>query len=126
MKKVTNVYGEVITVDDTQCITGYNNKEKKIWCNAEIIKDGEHSGFYTDFIKEGVIDDFEQRIKASHLNSSYASMVGYYASKNDPDKKIWNKFVDFVKEHNDEIFDEYGDIKNVNIVANKDGEFIIK
>lgn len=38
-------------------------------------------------------------------------MVEYRASKNDPDGKIWNKILAYVKEHGSEFFDENGDFK---------------
>lgn len=127
MKKVTDAYGEVVTVDDTtQNIVGYRNKKKKIWYNAEILKNGKHTGQYINYADKGIVNDYEQRIKASHLNSSYAVMVNYYASKNDPEEKIWNKLVNFVKENESEIFDEYGDVNVIDIVKEENGEFVIK
>ena len=34
----------------------------------------------------------------------YAKSVGYKASENDPDKKIWNSLVDFVKANEEKFF----------------------
>lgn len=127
MREVTDVYGRKMIVDEsTRKITGYRNKKNKIWYSAEIIEEGKHIDQYTDYIDSGIVTDYEQRIKGSHLNAAYADLVGFFSRKNDPDKEIWREFVDFVKANSDEIFDEYGDVKSVYIVRDKSGELVVK
>ncbi len=125
MKNVINVFGETFCVDDeNEHICSYYNKKKQILANAEIINErGEHTGFYTDYTKEGTVDDIETKIRASFLIAPYADAVEFYADKNDPDRKIWKKYVLFIKINADKIFDPYGDVKKgFDIKFNKDGK----
>ncbi len=114
IKEVTNIYGEKKTIDtDGQKVHAYNNKECWIEYNAKEVDDSCEIQFYTDYREEGTVKDLETRIKVfgSRLMGAYARMVGYNSSDNDPDKKIWKKFVDYVKRNEEKFFDEYGDYK---------------
>ena len=85
-------YGDEYDVD-------FDNFNKKITDSAEIIEDDKGTGFWTDYEIYGTIDDTEEKLKTwnNHLKHLYDKSVGYKASENDPDKKIWNSLVDFVK-----------------------------
>lgn len=114
IKEVANIYGEKIMVDtDYQKVTAYNNKEQWVEYNAKKADDSLKYPSYTDYREDGAVEDIETRICVfdSKLETIYASTVGYNANKNDPDKKIWNKFVDYVRRNESKFFDEFGDYR---------------
>lgn len=120
MKKVTDSYGrEVYIDDDKRKLYSYSNKEKKVTWNAPIVENGEETGFYADYVENGVIDDIELRLNKwdNGLKLAYASYVKFNAEENDPDKKIWNKVVKIIEDHQDDIFDEYGDFKKDFVIS---------
>lgn len=114
IKEVINVYGEEKIIDtDGQKVCAYNNKEGWVEYNAKVVDDTTDIQFYTDYRDEGTLDNIELKIRVfgSRLMSMYARTVGYNATDNDPDKKIWNQFVDYVKRNENKFFDEYGDYR---------------
>lgn len=108
--------------DDKRRLYSYSNKEEKATWNAPIVEDGMETGFYTDYTENGIIDDIETRLQAwnSGLKLAYASYVKFDAEENDPDKKIWNKVVKIIEDHQDDIFDEYGDFKRDFVISEND------
>ena len=114
MKKIIDVYGRECFVDETnKKLLGFDNKTRKIRWNAQIIKNGELVGVFTDYIEDGVITDIKQKCEShsSPLQFQYAVMVKFDSSKNDPNKEIWNTLVDYVKNNQDKFFDSYGNFK---------------
>lgn len=114
MKNVTNVYGRNHTIDETtQKLLSYNNDKKVVVYNAEIIDDGKNSGFYTDYIESGIIEDIEQRMSAwnNPIKLAYALMVDFNAGKNDKDGRIWKACVEYVKNHESDFFTKSGNWK---------------
>lgn len=111
---VTDEFGRKVDIDNsTQKLDSYNNKLCRAVYNAEIIENGKTTGFWTNYTVSATIDEIEPRLRVfgSPVNAQYAEMVEYRASKNDPDGKIWNKILAYVKEHESEFFDENGDFK---------------
>ena len=48
---------------------------------------------------------------------AYAVVVRFNASKNDPEKIIWNRIVKYVSSHPTEFFDQWGDWKKDLIIS---------
>ena len=111
---ITDEFGRKVDVDDsTQKLDSYNNKLGRAVYNAEIIENGKTTGFWTNYTVSAIIEELEPRLRVfgSPVNVQYAEMVQYHASENDPDGKIWNKILTYVKEHESEFFDDNGDFK---------------
>ena len=127
---VEDIYGIKVNVDkSTQKLYDFDNFSKKITYSAEIIENEERTGFWTDYEIYGTIDDTEEKLKTwnNHLKHLYAKSVGYKASENDPDKKIWNSLVDFVKANEEKFFTKSGDFRKHYKVTDKEiKELIMK
>lgn len=119
IKEVTNIYGKKVKIEtDGQKVYSYDNKKRRVQYNAKWVDSA--SGYsWTDYVEEGTVEDLETRISVfgSRLEEIYARTVGYNATDNDPDQKIWNKFVDYVKRNEEKFFDEYGDYKKDFIIS---------
>ena len=89
-------------------IMSYDNSKKRIIYNAPEVSD--RFEFYTDFVEEGVVDDVETKLKTwdNPIKCVYAARVGYRASYNDPDKKLWKEFVEYAKNNQDKLFTKNG------------------
>lgn len=114
MKNVTNIYGHNFTIDETtQKLLSYNNDKKVVVYNAEIVEDGKNSGFYTDYIENGSIENIEERMRAwnNPIKLAYAVIVDFNASKNDKDRQIWKACVEYVKNHESDFFTKSGNWK---------------
>lgn len=123
IRKVTDIYGRELEVDESsRKLRGYCNWQGRLTYNAEIVENGEHTGFYTDYIVSGKADDVEERISVwnSKVKSVYAKAVGFAASENDPDRKIWKSVVQYVSKNKRKFFDEYGDLKSNIKLTNSD------
>ncbi|MCW6663971.1 hypothetical protein NHG23_08750 [Aerococcaceae bacterium NML190073] len=122
-KTVVNVYGETFTVDlDTKKVHSFSNKDNKVTYNAEIVEDGKPTGFFTDYVEDGQVTDLETKIRTfgNPIALIYAQAVDFDQTKNDSDRKIWNKLLEDVKENEDKIFTKHGDFKQRIIVKNLD------
>ena len=123
MKEIINIYGETFLVDDeNKKLYDYDNDKKQITYNVEIIKNGKHTGCYTDYCEQGTVDDIEERLKKWNniLVLIYASSVNFNASKNDPNKEKWQKLVEYVKENQDKYFTKSGNFKSSKEINPKD------
>lgn len=91
----------------------YNNDLKKITYNAEIVENEKPSGFWTDYEESGVVEDIEERLQTwnNRVKLEYAAEVKFNAPKNDPDGEMWEKFVKYVKDHENDFFTKSGDFK---------------
>ena len=113
IRKITDEFGRNVEVDEsTRKLYSYNNKKSQATYCAEIVENGKHTGFYTNYVVSEKITDVEARLNVwnSLIKEKYAEVVNYTASKDDPDKKIWKSVVQYVSDHQDEIFDENGDL----------------
>lgn len=85
IKEVRDEFGVLQVVDEEKRkIYDYCNRRKIVTWNAPIVEDGQ---------------------------DSYAVVVRFNASKNDPEKIIWNRIVKYVSSHPTEFFDQWGDWK---------------
>lgn len=87
----------------------YENKNSTaIWSIRKV-----GSIFWDDFATNETIADIDMRLKSVHnpIEFKYGDLVNYNSATNDPDKTIWNKMCEWVKTHQEEVFDEYGDFK---------------
>lgn len=111
---VTDEQGRRLKVDaSTQKVYAYNNKKALIEYNAEIVENGIRTGFWTNYVASGKLEDIEDRVK-----SAYAASVNFNASKYDPDGKIETGLIEYIRNHEEEFFDEYGDWKFDLIINN--------
>lgn len=120
--EVTDTQGERLKVDvSTQKIYNYNNKEALIEFSAEIVENGIGTGFWTNYITSGKVENVEDRINVWNgvVKLAYAASVNFNASKNDPDGKIKARLIEYVRNHEEEFFDEYGDFKEELIISDK-------
>lgn len=113
---VTDVNGDKVVVKQKDAIIyDYDNRHKQITYSAEKIEHGEKTGFWTEYKVPGTVDSIEDRLKTwnNPAKLAYAKAVGFNASANDPDRKLWRKVVDYVTENQTTFFDKYGDWKKV-------------
>ncbi|MCW6681877.1 hypothetical protein NHG29_03210 [Aerococcaceae bacterium NML160702] len=124
-KTIVDVYGNEVVVDlGTKKLHSFSNKDNKITYNAEIVEGGKSTGFYTDYVEQGQVTDLETKIKTfgNPIALIYAQAVEFDQSKNDPDRKIWNKLLSDVKANEEKIFTKHGDfrqrvsVKNLHLV----------
>lgn len=123
IKEVVNIYGEKVMIDtDGQKVYSYNNAKKVIRYVAKRVDSDCDFDSYTDYREEGVVTDLETRIRifGSRLIETYARSVGYNASDNDPDRKIWKSFVKFVEKNESKFFDENGDYRDKFLISEDD------
>ena len=111
--RITDIDGKQCIVDiDRKKIYKYSNKNSRAEWNAPIIEDGIHdTGFWTNFITSEKIDDIETRCNTwnNALILSYANTVNFNSKKYDPDREIWKILIKYVKIHQEDFFDKYGD-----------------
>lgn len=118
---VTDEQGRRLKVDaSTQKVYAYNNKKALIEYNAEIVENGIRTGFWTNYVASGKLEDIEDRVKVWNgvVKSAYAASVNFNASKYDPDGKIETGLIEYIRNHEEEFFDEYGDWKSDLIINN--------
>lgn len=129
MKKIVDEFDRELYIDDTtQKLHSFSNRDKKIIYNAEIVENGIHTGFWTNYTEDGIVSDLEQKLKKwnNTLLYIYAKAVGFKSSETDPDKAVWNKFVSFVKEHEEDFFDKHGDFKKKFVITEEQIAAILK
>lgn len=120
LKKVTNVYGEEVVIDyDDKKLYTFSNKDKKVNYTAPIYENGKKTIFFTNFIETGTVDDIECKLNVwnSKFKLLYLKEVGFDIEKNDANKLIWKKFVDFVKENEDRFFTKKGDFRKKFLIS---------
>jgi hypothetical protein len=119
-KKVTSICGEEVTIDEsTKKLYNFNNKTKTITYIAQRVDDGM---FWVCYTQKGTINDIEMKLRSWNnlILLAYARLVGFKASENDPDKKIWRAVVEYVKENEEKFFTKTGDFrKSVKITENE-------
>ena len=123
MKEVRNIWGEKVTIDElNQKLHSYRNAAGGIRYNAEILIDGKPTGFYTDYIELGTVNDIEERLTIldNIVHNQYNKAVDYDADKNDPERTLWKKIVDYVKENESAFFTKKGDWKKKIDITEKD------
>ena len=113
-RKVNGDYGGLKVVDTTtRKIYTYCNRMKCVTYNAQEVVNGKPTNFFVNYTDRDTVDDISQRVMTwnNPVKTAYAHAVQYFASKNDPDSSLWNKIIDYVTNHPDQFFDEYGDWK---------------
>lgn len=111
---VTDIYGMKVEIAiDTKKVYTFNNKAKVINYTAQTVKDGKIENNWIEFKEEGVVTDLETKINSygNIAALTYALAVSYDKTKNDPENKIWDRFVQYVKENQEEFFTKTGDWK---------------
>lgn len=114
VKEIIDIYGKKCQIDEkTKKLYYYNNAEKRIVYNAQIIEDGKNSLFWATYEEPGTVDNIADRLNAwnNAILLVYSESVGFNAPKNDPDRQKWQKVVEFVKAHEDKIFTKSGDFR---------------
>lgn len=114
VKSVVDCYGRSLEVDEeSKKLHSYDNEKKKITYTAEIIENGQRSGFWTDYEETGTVDSIRDRLKTwnNAIRLGYASAVGFNASENDPDRKKWEEVVEYVEANQDKFFKKSGNFR---------------
>ena len=114
MKKINSLYnGKVFIDESTRKLVSYDNAKKRAVYSAKIVENGETTIFGADFIENEIVTDVEARLRAfgSPVNIFYAKLVNFNSDKYDPDNKIWNIIVDYVKSHENEFFFKNGNLR---------------
>lgn len=125
-RKVTSICGEEVIVNEsTRKLYDFNNKTKTITYSAQRLDDGM---FWTCYTEKGVINDIEMKLKTWNnlILFAYARLVGFKASENDPDKKIWRAVVEHVKENKEKYFTKTGDFRRFVKITDSDIKAMIK
>ena len=113
-KEVRDEFGIIRLVDEEKRkIYDYCNFRKIVTWNAPIVEDGQDSHSWCLYQEKGTIEEIEKRMQTwrNGVKLAYAVVVGFNASKNDPEKIIWNRIVKYVSSHPTEFFDQWGDWK---------------
>lgn len=110
MLQVTDLLTQkkVIVDDNKRVMTDFDNAKQLIYYSApESNSETEH---WVNYNENGIINNVEEKLLTYNniIRINYASAVNFAASKNDPERKIWNKFVEYTKNHQDELFDKDG------------------
>lgn len=124
VKTVMDEYGKEVLIDeDTRRLYDYSNKDRVIVYTAGILEDDGHgnlagTGFSAAYTERGTVDDIEERLQAwnNKVMLLYASFVKYNADKYDPDRAVYRRVLDYVKENPDRIFTKRGDFRKVFLV----------
>lgn len=113
--EVLDVYGDKVCVDESaRKLLSFDNKTRRIMWSAPVCENGEQGWAWTDYVEDGVIEDIDLKMTA-HMNpakTAYAYLVNFDSSKYDPDNKVWNKIVEYVKTQQEKYFDEYGNFRS--------------
>lgn len=120
VKEVRDEFGVLQVVDEERRkIYDYCNRKKIVTWNAPIIEDGQDSLFWCSYQEKGTIEEIEMRMQTwrNSVKLAYAVAVGFNASKNDPEKIIWDRVVKYVSSHPAEFFDQWGDWKKDLIIS---------
>ena len=123
LKKVIDEFGhEVIIDEDSRKIYSYFNKKKIITYSARIVENNASTDFWTNYTVSGTVTDLENKLRVWNniLLGGYSKAVDFDSRKNDPDKKIWKKFVEQIRNEEDKYFDKYGDFKSKYLVSEKE------
>lgn len=117
---VIDGFGRELEIDEeTRKLYSFSNKDRKVVYNAEIVENGKHTGFFTNYTESGTVDDLSEKLKTwnNKILLLYASMVGFKASENDPDKVIYNKIVEVVNANEDKFFTKKGDFRKKFLIS---------
>lgn len=125
-RKVMSICGEEVIVDEsTKKLYNFNNKTKTITYIAQRVDDGM---FWTCYTEKGVINDIELKLRSWNnlILLAYARLVGFKASENDPDKKIWCAVVKYVKDNEEKFFTKTGDFRRFVKITDRDIKAMLK
>ena len=123
IKIIIDEFGRELEIDEeTRKLYSFSNKDRKVVYNAEIVEKGEHTGFFTNYTQYGTVDDLSEKLKTwnNKILLTYAKMVGFKSSENDPDNVIYNKLVDMVKANEDKFFTKEGDFRKKFLVSDSE------
>lgn len=122
-KKVIDEFGREVEIEEsTRKLYSYNNKKNEITYNAQIVENGELTGFWTNYTEHGTVDSIEERLKTwnNKILLLYASSVGFKATENDPNKEKYNKILEYVKVNADKFFTKTGDFRKKFLVSDEE------
>lgn len=108
VKTVVNRYGKTVDIlISEKKLIAYDNARKLIIYSCPLASDRES---YTEFIEKGIVYSIDDRIRSQFnpVRSRYAKAMDYRASDNDPDKAIWNKIVETIKNDPSKYFFKNG------------------
>lgn len=107
---------EKVLVNEAEAkLVRFSNKNKCASYNAPEAELVYGLKMYADYIVNDItIDDIDTKLSSltNPVRFYYAELVDYNATDNDPEQKLWNKLVDFVKVNEEEFFNKYGDFKD--------------
>lgn len=113
-KEIITEKGETVVIAaDTQMLWRFNNKEKKVYYSAKIIKNGQRTTETIEWEERKTLEDTEEKLnsKRNPVKTVYENMVRLNRSKHDPNGEIWAKIVAFVKENEPDFFTKTGDFR---------------
>lgn len=119
-KKVIDEFNREVEIDEnTRKLYSFSNKDKKITYNAEIVENGKNTGFWTNYTEAGTVESLEEKLKMwnNGLLLTYSVIVGFKANENDPNKEIYNAFVEVVKQNEDKLFTKKGDFRKKFLIS---------
>jgi hypothetical protein len=125
-RKVTSICGEEVIVDEsTKKLYDFNNKTKTI---TYIAQRADNGMFWTCYTEKGIVRDIELKLRTWNnlISLAYAHFVDFKASKNDPDRKVWEAVVEHVKENEKKYFTKTGDFRRFAKITENDIKAMIK
>lgn len=114
IKNIVDEFGFKSQIDeDTRGLYDYDNDRHTITYNAQTVKNGAHTGIWTNYTENGTVGRIEERLKKwnNKVLFLYSVTVGFNAYENDPEKEKYKKIVDFVKENPERFFTESGNFR---------------
>lgn len=120
IKRVIDEFNREVEIDEsTRKLYSFSNKDKKITYNAEIVENGKNTGFWTNYTESGTVDSLEEKLKMwnNGLLLTYSVIVGFKASENDPDREMYNAFVEIVRQNEDKFFTKKGDFRKKFLIS---------
>lgn len=112
VKEIVDVYNRKLLVDDSKRkLISYKNADQQIRYAAPIVENGEVTDFWTDYLSKGTVEDLESKLRVWNnvVLKSYGDRVNLNSVENDPNNKLWNDLVEYVKSHENDFFDKNGD-----------------
>ncbi len=115
LKSVISRLGtEAIVDENTRALYDYDNKKRKIMYTAQAVENGEYINTWITYIEDGTVNTLEERLTKfqNPLYAAYTEFVKYDRKKSDPDGRIYEEFLNEIREKEDLFFTEDGNYRN--------------
>ena len=103
----------LVDTDRKQLYTYDNDKQVITYSAPQVDKHGLYQSYWVMYQVQGRIDDIAQRLEVwnNKVKFGYSLAVECRASQNDPERKLWQKYVEYVEKHSRRFFTKAGNWK---------------